>query len=191
MSSSKHLLLAILAGVTVVAAGWLVDVWPVYRKVEATRKQAEEFRDKRDGVILPPERIKAVEDELGQVDRRIADEMRPIPPEADLGELQRLLYVREDGTSVLNLDFDTGDARPAVPGYDVMFMAAPLTVQMTARFRKIFALIEGAETNSEHFLRVKAVKINARRDDELGAMAVATIELDVIYEPPESENGGP
>jgi hypothetical protein len=116
--------------------------------------------------------------------------MKRVPEAPDIAELMRILSLPLDGVTVLDQEFTAADINEPVPGYDVEFMAAPLYVNMVARFDAVFALIRAAESMGQ-LLRVNSLRLNAQRDAEgTMPMADASIALEVIYDPPDDAREG-
>lgn len=184
MSSRKHLLIAICVSLAVFAAGWIVAVWPVYRQVRAIDRDSASLLQKAADLGVKQEEIDELSAELDETERRISKEMKRVPGAPDIAELMRILSLPLDGVTVLDQEFTAAETVEPVPGYAVDFMAAPLTVDMMARFDAVFALIRAAES-MPLLLRVNSVQLTAKRDGQLQMpVAEASIALEIIYEPP-------
>ncbi|MHC4428558.1 MAG: hypothetical protein ACYS0D_08135 [Planctomycetota bacterium] len=190
MSSRKHLLIAICLALAVFAAGWFAAVWPVYRRIDAIDRESRSLLQKAADLGVKQEEIDELSTRLAETEHRITNEMKRVPEAPDIAELMRILSLPLDGVTVLDQEFTAADINEPVPGYDVEFMAAPLYVNMVARFDAVFALIRAAESMGQ-LLRVNSLRLNAQRDAEgTMPMADASIALEVIYDPPDDAREG-
>ena len=192
MSSSKHLVVAVLLLVAVVGLGAVAVVWPYYRDTAEINRQAKELR------LKAPD-PKAHEQEMAQL-RAESQELAghktglkkiPASKSADVAGLIGLLSLPADGVNVFDQTFLRGEPKEAVPGTDSPYRAQPLTIDMQARFDAIFRLMQMAESQ-DRLLRVTSVSIVAeRRGDENQPqgqpLAKATVVVEAIYEPPRAE----
>ena len=191
MSSRKHLVIAICLALAVFAGGWFAAVWPVYRRIEAIDGDSRSLLQKAADLGVKQEEIDELSTRLAETERRITSEMKRVPDAPDIAELMRILSLPLDGVAVLDQEFAAAETNEPVPGHDVQFMAAPLYVNMVARFDAVFALIRAAES-MDQLLRVNSVRLRAQRDAEgTMPMADASIALEVIYDPSgEAKEGG-
>jgi hypothetical protein len=182
--------MAVLAMIAVVSLGGLVLAWPGYREAAVLNRQADEIRAKGERSELQAQQIADLSKRLEAASHYVKTRLKPVPETADIAGLMRVLSLPVDETNVRDQMFDAGDPKDAVPGSDLPARVTPLTVDLEARFDSVFAMLRAAES-MDRLLRVASVKIVCDRphdDDE--AFTKATVVLEAVYEPPETDGKG-
>ncbi len=189
MSSRKHLIIAILLFVAVVAVGWFVAVRPAYRTADSLERETAGFRDRASNMAVRQDEIDKLTIRRDAAQHQIDKVLKQIPPTPNVSDVSRHWAFPIDGATVLDREYTAGNDRPALPDFDVGFMAAPMTVNIVATFDAIFALVQVAESLPQ-LVRVNSVTIACdRRKNEGAPIGEATIALEVIYQPPDPSEG--
>jgi Tfp pilus assembly protein PilO len=183
--------MAILAMIAVVVLGGLLLAWPGYRQAAVLDRQTEEIRAKGERSEQQAQQIAHLSDRLEAASQYVDARLKPVPETADIAGLMGVLSLPVDGTSVRDQMFDAGDPKDAVPGSDLPARVTPLTVDLDARFDSVFALLRAAES-MDRLVRVASVKIVCDRphDEDDEAFTRATVVLEAVYEPPETDGKG-
>jgi Tfp pilus assembly protein PilO len=187
MSSSRHLVVAVLVLIVVVGLGGLLLAWPAYREAAALNGRTRELGAKGDRHDLQVAQIAKLMAELDAAMRLADTKLKPIPDSPDIAGLMRGLSLAVDGTNVRDQMFDAGDPKDAASGSGLAALATPLTIDMEAGFDAVFALLRTAEA-MDRLLRVSTVQIVCNREDgdeEDEPLTRATVVLEAVYVPPE------
>ncbi len=218
MNTNRNLGIAAAALAIVVALGVGLFIWPNYREASTLNDQTAQMQQKIEGLASQNSVLEALSDKINDINRHVEKELKTIPETPDLAGLIRTLSQDVDRTVVLDQTFTAGSASEAIanlPGGPVeaatptasgvkgapaiaapkspTVMAMPLTVDMTAQFAPILALVRTAES-VDRLVRVASVRITCKRDEKaVGAGAAkqsgssdrpvlaATIGLEAIY----------
>ncbi len=188
MSSKRHLTMAILSLVAVVALGGVSLVWPSYREAARHNRQTTLLHHKGENYDVQARRIASLTKQLDELTNRVDTGLKVIPETPDLAGLMRRLSMQVDGVHVFDQTFTAGDPRDAVPGGDLPVRVQPLTVEMDAGFDSIFALMRLAES-MERLLRISSVSISVDRKSRENEAAIArvAIVLESVFDPPQRE----
>jgi hypothetical protein len=192
MTQDRHLLFAILGGIGAVLLGAAVLVWPNMRATHEAEARIAELRKKIVFREAHAERVDRVAEELEVVRAQVDDDLRFIPESPDIAQLMRVLSLPVDGRTVLDQTFTAGSGTEAAVGSDFSELATLLTVEMQATFDSTFALLRAAEL-MDRLVRVSSVHLVTDRtagDDDQMPMLSASIGLEVIYDPPSSQETG-
>ncbi len=194
MSSSRHLIGAVIGGALLVAVGWVLFVWPVYHAAAGDRRQLHKARLECDRGSAQPKREDELDAKLSELEQKRWERRQKDLP-ADGPDEERLigaLFAREPGRAQpLQINYAFGKATDAVPGWKLPHQAMPLTVKLRGTWDSIFELIQRAES-VDRLLRVSAVEVGCDHDDadEDPCIASAAIVLDVIYKQDGATRGG-
>jgi Tfp pilus assembly protein PilO len=182
--------MAVAAMILVVALGGLLLAWPAYREAAVLNRQADELRVKGENYELQAEEISRLRARLDETAEHVDTRLKPVPESPDIAGLMRVLSLPVDGRNVKDQMFDAGDPKDAVLGSDLPTQVTPLTVDMEARFDSVFALLRAAET-MDRLLRVRSVKVVCDRAvDDDQPFTSASVILEAVYEPPQTDEGG-
>ncbi len=186
MSSRRHLAFAILSLLAVVTLGGVLLVWPSYREAARHDRRTVLLHQKGENYDAQARRIATLTEQVEQMTRRVETELKAIPQTPGIADLMRRLSMPVDGVHVYDQTFTAGDPREAVPGGDLSILVQPLKVEMEARFDSIFALIRVAES-MDRLLRVSSINIAVDRTNTEGTIAIASIVLESVFDPPQRE----
>ncbi|MCI0364878.1 MAG: type 4a pilus biogenesis protein PilO [Phycisphaerales bacterium] len=186
MSTTKAMILATLAVVTVLGLGYALVVRPNYQRAASLRTQAAQLHQKVMHLAAMTEDVERLADEASAARQRVDRDLKLIPDSADIAGLIRKLSQSVDRIRVLNQTFNAGSPGEALPGGKSLIEATPLTIDIEASFDSIFALIQNAESINR-LLRISSVRMSCKRDEAAptrAPMVKATVVLEAIYEPP-------
>ena len=186
MSSKRHLGFAILSLLAVVGLGSVLLVWPAYREASRHNSRTSLLHHKGENYDLQARRIATLTRQVDQMTRRVETDLKRIPETPDIADLMRRLSMPVDGIHVHDQTFTAGDPREAIPGGDLSVLVQPLTVEMVARFDAIFTLMRRAES-MDRLLRVSQISIAVDRTNTQDTVAIATIVLESVFDPPPRE----
>lgn len=182
----RHLLYTLLGSAATLLLGGSLLVWP---SVRATRSAEAEIETLRRKIALRAEQTQRVERaarELDLLERRVEADFRVIPESADIAQIMRILSLPVDERTVFDQTFTAGAAVEAVTGSSFPERAVPLSVDMKATFDSVYLVLATAE-RTERLVRVSSVRLAADRtagDPAQMPMLIASVGLEVIYEPP-------
>ncbi len=185
MSTSRHLLIAVAGLVVIVLLGGAVLVWPNNREAGVLTEQIVRLQKKITALSIRNKQVAQLDREVKEAARRRDAQCKRIPTSPQIADLIGRLSQEVDGVTVRDQRFTAGEPYDATIGVESAVRAAPLTVDMVARFDSVFALIRAVET-MDRLVRVALVRLHRPRealDTEDGPLVAATIRLEVVFEP--------
>lgn len=185
MSTSRHLLIAVAGLVVIVLLGGAVLVWPNNREAGVVTEQIARLQKKITALSIRNKQVAQLDREVKEAARRRDAQCKRIPTSPRIADLIGRLSQEVDGVTVRDQRFTAGEPYDATIGLGSTVRAAPLTIDMVARFDSVFALIRAVET-MDRLVRVALVRLYRPReanDTEDGPLVAATIRLEVIFEP--------
>ncbi len=185
MSTSRHLLIAVAGLVVIVLLGGAVLVWPSNREAGVLTEQIARLQKKITALSIRNKQVAQLDREVKEAARRRDAQCKRIPTSPQIADLIGRLSQEVDGVTVRDQRFTAGEPYAATIGVESAVRAAPLTVDMVARFDSVFALIRAVET-MDRLVRVALVRLHRPReadDTEDGPLVAATIRLEVVFEP--------
>ncbi len=185
MSTSRHLLIAVAGLVVIVLLGGAVLVWPSNREAGVVTEQIVRLQKKITALSIRNKQVAQLDREVQEAARRRDAQCKRIPTSPQIADLIGRLSQEVDGVTVRDQRFTAGEPYDATIGVESAVRAAPLTVDMVARFDSVFALIRAVET-MDRLVRVALVRLHRPReadDTEDGPLVAATIRLEVVFEP--------
>lgn len=185
MSTSRHLLIAVAGLVVIVLLGGAVLVWPNNREAGVVTEQIARLQKKITALSIRNKQVAQLDREVKEAARRRDAQCKRIPTSPQIADLIGRLSQEVDGVTVRDQRFTAGEPYDATIGLGSTVRAAPLTIDMVARFDSVFALIRAVET-MDRLVRVALVRFHRPReanDTEDGPLVAATIRLEVIFEP--------
>ena len=187
MSTRRHLLIAVAGLVVMVLLGGAVLVWPNNREAGVLTEQIARLQKKITALSIRNQKVAQLDREVKEAARRRDAQCKRIPESPQIADLIGRLSQEVDGVTVRDQRFTAGEPYDATIGLESAVRAAPLTVDMVARFDSVFALIRAVET-MDRLVRVAFVRLHRPReadDTEDGPLLAATIRLEVVFEPPQ------
>lgn len=185
MSTSRHLLIVVAGLVVIVLLGGAVLVWPSNREAGVLTEQIARLQKKITALSIRNKQVAQLDREVQEAARRRDAQCKRIPTSPQIADLIGRLSQEVDGVTVRDQRFTAGEPYDATVGLESAVRAAPLTVDMVARFDSVFALIRAVET-MDRLVRVALVRLHRPReadDTEDGPLVAATIRLEVVFEP--------
>ena len=185
MSTSRHLLLAVAGLVVIVLLGGAMLVWPNNREAGVLTEEIVQLQEKITALTIRNKQVAQLDRELKEAARRRDAQCKRIPTSPQIADLIGRLSQEVDGVTVRDQRFTAGEPYDATIGLGSAVRAAPLTIDMVARFDSVFALIRAVET-MDRLVRVALVRLHRPReadDTEDGPLVAATIRLEVVFEP--------
>ncbi len=185
MSTSRHLLIAVAGLVVIVLLGGAVLVWPSNREAGVLTEQIVRLQKKITVLSIRNQQVAQLDREVNEAARRRDAQCKRIPTSPQIADLIGRLSQEVDGVTVRDQRFTAGEPYDATVGLGSAVRAAPLTIDMVARFDSVFALIRAVET-MDRLVRVALVRLHRPReagDTEDGPLVAATIRLEVVFEP--------
>ncbi len=185
MSTSRHLLIAVAGLVVIVLLGGAVLVWPSNREAGVLTEQIARLQKKITALSIRNKQVAQLDREVQEAARRRDAQCKRIPTSPQIADLIGRLSQEVDGVTVHDQRFTAGAPYDATIGLESAVRAAPLTIDMVARFDSVFALIRAVET-MDRLVRVALVRLHRPReadDTEDGPLVAATIRLEVVFEP--------
>jgi len=193
MSSKKHFMLALAAGVLVLVVGFGLLVWPSLSSAATINARITDLDHKNRTLDQSTEEIKQLTELVEQAQAQASKSLKTVPARSLVADLMEELSMPEDGYLVTDQTFTTGREKPASMDEKVTARAVPLIVDMVARYDAVMEVIRRAES-ADRLVRVSSVRMhrhpersNVEKDDE--ALLIASITLEAIFDPSSEEAG--
>jgi hypothetical protein len=167
---------------------WLL-AWPAWRDASGLFAESEALERRVASFTGQAKALESLALRVAESRNRESRQTKRIPPTPNMVDLMRTLSCEVDGKTVIDQTITAGKPMPAVVGETFPLEAMPLTIDMRAKFGRIFGVVQNAERMSR-LVRIASLRLWRPTEDRESEGAdpldeeiiVATLGLEAIYE---------
>jgi Tfp pilus assembly protein PilO len=183
MTERQQLILVAVGMAGLLTAGAGLLIWPAYRENHEIHARIDMLTRKAGELDTRHAEAAKLEQQLDALRAHVHSELKIIPDAPDIAGLIRKLSLPVDGLSVHDQEFVAGQSSSALLAPDEAIQATPLTIELTATFETIFALLRSVES-MDRLVRIASVHMGLERSKD-GALdagnLAASVGLEAIF----------
>jgi Tfp pilus assembly protein PilO len=185
MMTERQQLMLVIAGVAaVLGGGGGLLIVPAYRESHEIGARIDALEQKAGDLEARTADVHRLKGQINALRQHVSGELKLIPDSADVSGLIRKLSLPVDGTSVTDQEFVAGQSASGVLGDADPMQATALTVELTATFESIYALLRAVES-MDRLVRVASVHMGleqTKQEASDGGKLAASLGLEAIFE---------
>lgn len=183
MTERQQLILVAAGTAGLLAAGVGLLIWPAYRENHEIHERIDMLTRKAGELDARQVEAAKLEQERDALRDQVHSDLKIIPDAPDIASLIRKLSLPVDGLSVHDQEFVAGQSSAALLAPDEAIQATPLTIELTATFDTVFALLRAVES-MDRLVRIASVHMGLERSKDgsmEGGQLTASVGLEAIY----------